>query len=122
VGRVQDSHVTELLGGDEVWAEGPWAGRFGLDADPRNTGYGHQPADIGTVRPDGPDALTGYYDAVRARTGELLATVEPGGLDRIVDRRWDPPVTLGVRLVSIADDCCQHVGQAAYVRGLLERS
>jgi hypothetical protein len=23
--------------------------------------------------------------------------------------------------VSIADDCIQHVGQAAYVRGLLER-
>jgi hypothetical protein len=42
-------------------------------------------------------------------------------LDRIVDRRWDPPVTLGVRLVSIADDCLQHGGQAAYVRGLLER-
>ena len=28
-------------------------------------------------------------------------------------------MTLGVRLVSIADDCLQHVGQAAYVRGLL---
>jgi len=28
-------------------------------------------------------------------------------------------VTLGVRLVSIADDGLQHLGQAAYVRGLL---
>jgi hypothetical protein len=28
---------------------------------------------------------------------------------------------MGVRLVSVADDCLQHVGQAAYVRGLLER-
>jgi hypothetical protein len=120
--RVQDSHGTELLGGDEVWAGGPWAGRFGLQPDPRNTGYGHTPDEVAAVRADGPAALTGYYDAVRARTSELLATVEPGGLDRFVDERWDPPVTLGVRLVSIADDCCQHVGQAAYVRGLLERS
>ena len=44
----------------------------------------------------------------------------PAG-DRVVDRRWDPPVTLGVRLVSIADDDIQHAGQAAYLRGLLER-
>jgi hypothetical protein len=26
---------------------------------------------------------------------------------------------MGVRLVSIADDCMQHAGQAAYVRGIL---
>ena len=44
----------------------------------------------------------------------------PADLDVVVDERWDPPVTMGVRLVSIADDCLQHVGQAAYVRGLLD--
>ena len=38
----------------------------------------------------------------------------------VVDRSWDPPVTLGVRLVSILDDGTQHVGQAAYARALLE--
>jgi hypothetical protein len=40
-------------------------------------------------------------------------------LDRIVDERWDPPVSLGVRLVSVIDDDAQHAGQAAYLRGLL---
>ncbi len=119
--RVQDGHVTELLGGDEVWVSGPWPARFGLSPDPQNTGYGHTPAQVAEVQADGADALTGYYDAVRARTAELLDTVDPAGLDAIVDTRWDPPVTLGVRLVSIADDCIQHVGQAAYVRGLLEQ-
>jgi hypothetical protein len=49
-----------------------------------------------------------------------LAALVPADLDRVVDRRWDPPVTLGVRLVSIADDSLQHVGQAAYLRGLLD--
>ncbi len=43
----------------------------------------------------------------------------PEDLDRVVDKRWNPPVTLGVRLVSILNDDVQHVGQAAYVRGLL---
>ena len=43
-------------------------------------------------------------------------------LPRVVDERWDPPVTLGVRLVSVISDCLQHAGQAAFVRGILLRS
>ena len=71
------------------------------------------------MQPEGPDVLLGYLDEVDARTKTMLEGLSPDDLDRVVDRRWDPPVTLGVRLVSIADDCLQHVGQAAYVRGLL---
>jgi hypothetical protein len=39
----------------------------------------------------------------------------------VVDEAWDPPVTLGVRLVSVIDDCAQHAGQAAFVRGIVLR-
>ncbi|HEX5588545.1 MAG TPA: hypothetical protein VFZ17_14640, partial [Acidimicrobiia bacterium] len=60
--------------------------------------------------------------AVDRRTLAWLVDITGADLDRVVDRRWDPPVTLGVRLVSIADDSLQHVGQAAYLRGQLERS
>ncbi len=70
------------------------------------------------VRPDGWPLLVEYYEAVAARTMVLLRQLTPQDLDRIVDRRWDPPVTLGVRLISIADDDIQHAGQAAYLRGL----
>ncbi len=120
--RVQDSHVAELLEAGQLWATGAWAGRFGLEPDPANTGYGHTPEEVAAVRPEGPDALVEYLDATSDRTCGYLEGLGPGDLDRVVDRNWDPPVTLGVRLVSIADDCLQHVGQAAYVRGLLERS
>jgi hypothetical protein len=71
------------------------------------------------VRPDSPESLLDYLEAVDMRTRAFLAGLQPSDLDRVVDRRWDPPVTLGVRLVSVADDCLQHAGQAAYVRGLL---
>jgi hypothetical protein len=117
--RVQDSHVAELLESDQLWTTGDWAGRFGLEPDPWNTGYGHSPSDVATVRPESPAALLEYVDAVTGRTNEFLTGLTPADLDRVVDRNWDPPVTLGVRLVSIADDCLQHAGQAAYVRGLL---
>ncbi len=117
--RVQDHHVAELLGTEQIWATGKWARRCGLDADPSNTGYGHGPEDVLEVRPDGPGALLGYLAEVDARTKELLRGLSTEDLDRVVDRRWDPPVTMGVRLVSVADDCLEHVGQAAYARGLL---
>ena len=117
--RVQDHHVAELTGSEQVWAGGDWAARVGLEPDPDNTGYGHSSEEVGRVRPVDGSALVDYLDAVQARTVTFLEGLSDGDLDRVVDRRWDPPVTMGVRLVSIADDSLQHVGQAAYVKGLL---
>ncbi len=117
--RVQDHHVAELLGTEQLWVGDDWARRFGLDPEPSNTGYGHSPEEVASVRPDRPDVLLEYLDAVDRRTRAMLDELTPADLDRIVDRSWDPPVTLGVRLVSIADDSLQHAGQAAYVRGVL---
>jgi Protein of unknown function (DUF664) len=118
--RVQDHHVAELLGADQVWVGGDWARRFGLAPDPSNTGYGHSAEEAAAVRPETSEALLEYLDAVDGRTRTMLEGLVATDLDRVVDGRWDPPVTLGVRLVSIADDSLQHVGQAAYVRGLLD--
>ncbi|GAB1642025.1 mycothiol transferase [Krasilnikovia sp. MM14-A1259] len=117
--RVQDGHVADLLGAEQVYVTGNWAARFGRKPDPDDTGYGHTAADVAAVRPENGQALIDYYTAVHERTRDYLAGLEPGDLDRVVDRRWDPPVTLGVRLVSVIDDDVQHAGQAAYVRGLL---
>ena len=118
--RVQDHHLAELLDTDQEWVAGEWAKRFGLEPDPSNTGYGHSAEEVAAVRPDGPEVLVDYHDAVDDRTRGMLEGLSPADLDRVVDRRWDPQVTLGVRLVSIADDSLQHAGQAAYVRGLLD--
>ena len=117
--RVQDHHVSELMGSEQVWAGGDWAARVGLEPDPDNTGYGHSSEEVGRVRPVDGSAIVDYLDAVQARTVTFLEGLSDGDLDRVVDRRWDPPVTMGVRLVSIADDSLQHIGQAAYVKGLL---
>jgi hypothetical protein len=119
VARVQDHHVADLLGDEQVWVSGDWARRCGLEPDPSNNGYGHSPEEVRAVRPEGPDVLLEYLAVVQARTTDMLQGLAPDDLDRVVDRRWDPPVTVGVRLVSIADDNLQHLGQAAYVRGLL---
>jgi uncharacterized damage-inducible protein DinB len=117
--RVQDSHIAELIDNEQVYITGDWARRFGLKADPTDTGYAHVPAEVEAVRPDDWQTLVAYYQAVHERTIGYLAGLGDADLDAVVDDSWDPPVTLGVRLISVYDDDTQHAGQAAFVRGLL---
>jgi uncharacterized damage-inducible protein DinB len=117
--RVQDSHVAELLDEEQIYLTGDWAPLFGLKADPSDTGYGHSAEQVAAVAPADAEVLFGYYGSVHGRTLRYLQGLSGEDLDRVVDENWDPPVTLGVRLVSVIDDDVQHAGQAAYVRGLL---
>jgi uncharacterized damage-inducible protein DinB len=116
--RVQDDHVCAVADREQVWVTGGWAERFGLDLDVRDTGYGHNPDQVAVVKANG-DLLSGYHEAVFERTAAYLNGLSSADLDRVVDKRWDPPVTLGVRLVSVVADDLQHAGQAAFVKGLL---
>ena len=119
--RVQDDHVAEVAGREQVWTKQGWVQRFALDLEDGSTGYGHGEAEVAAVRVSSPDLLVSYYDAVHEQTLSFLTGLTDADLDRVVDRRWDPPVTLGVRLVSVIDDDAQHGGQAAFLRGLVER-
>jgi len=118
--RVQDDHIADAADSEQVWSAGGWVDRFGLPFDASATGYGQHSGDVAAVRVSS-ELLAGYHAAVHDRTVEYLRTLSDDDLDRIVDTRWDPPVTLAVRLVSIISDDLQHVGQAAFVRGIAER-
>jgi hypothetical protein len=119
--RVQDDHVAGVAGTRQVWIEDGWCDRFGLPFDPAVIGYGQPFDEVGLVRATA-EQLMGYYDAVHERTVDYVRRIGAADLDRIVDESWDPPVTLGVRLVSVITDDLAHAGQAEYVRGIVERS
>ncbi len=119
--RVQDAQLAPLAGVEQVWTAQGWAQRLGLPFDDDATGYGQSPDEVAQVRAPA-DLLLGYLEAVTAQTLAYLERIEDGDLDVVVDEDWDPPVTLGVRLVSILADDLQHAGQAAYLRGLLDRT
>jgi uncharacterized damage-inducible protein DinB len=119
--RIQDDHIADVAQTEQVWVSGGWAGRFGLPFPLLAHGYGHTSADVAAVRVESPDLLTGYYDAVHELTIGFVAGLTDAELPRIVDARWDPPVTLAVRLVSVISDDLQHAGQAAFIRGILLR-
>jgi hypothetical protein len=117
--RVQDDHVAEVAGEEQVWTAKGWHDRLGLPLDRSDTGYGHSPEQVAAVRVEDGALLTGYLDDVVERSRAFVRGLSDADLDRIVDERWDPPVTLGVRLVSVVGDDLQHLGQAALVRGLV---
>jgi uncharacterized damage-inducible protein DinB len=119
--RVQDDHVADVAETDQVWTANGWADRFGLPFPPSEHGYGHSSEEVGQVRVASPDLLTGYYDEVHEQTVAFVEKVTDEGLARVVDERWDPPVTLAVRLMSVISDDLQHSGQAAFIRGVLSR-
>jgi len=117
--RIQDDHVADVAGREQAWTAEGWADRFGLPFDPSVTGYGFSAEEVGQVGDVPADLLLDYAAAVHRRTAEFLRTLSDDDLDRVVDLSYDPPVTLGVRLVSVLSDDLQHAGQAAYLRGLL---
>jgi hypothetical protein len=119
--RIQDDHVADAAGTGQVWTSAGWADRFALPFEVSETGYGHDPAEVAAVQVGSGELLTGYHDAVYAKTLSYVGTLSAADLDRIVDERWDPPVSLGVRLVSVISDDLQHGGQAAYLHGVIER-
>ncbi len=116
--RVEDDHIADAAGIDQVWTSKGWYDRFGLPFDQGETGYGMDDQQVDAVKATA-DQLTGYFDAVLQQTLDYVRRLPDSELTRIVDDRWDPPVQLGVRLVSVISDCLQHAGQAAFVRGLV---
>jgi len=115
--RVQDAQLADIAGTEQVWFAAGWVDRFDLDLPRDAHGYGMSPEEVGKVRAPA-DLLAGYYHGVHKATLEYIASVTTDELARVVDTNWNPPVTASMRLVSIVDDCAQHLGQAAYVRGI----
>jgi hypothetical protein len=119
--RIQDDHLADAAGAGQVWIDEGWSERFALPLDDSATGYGHTAQDVAAVVATA-EMLVGYADAVHARTLAYVETLTEDDLARVVDERWNPPVTLAVRLVSVIGDALQHLGQAAYVRGVADRA
>lgn len=118
--RIQDDHVSEITGIEQAWVADGWAGKFGMEPDADNDGRGHGPAEVAAI-PHDVGLTLGYHNAVSARTQKYLDTTDADELSRIIDHSYDPPVTVGVRLVSVISDNIQHAGQARYLRGTTDR-
>lgn len=119
--RGQDDEISRAIREiPQLWISDGWHEKFGRPADLDDTGFGHTAEQVAAFRSD-TATLLAYYDAVHERTIEYLKTLTESDLDRELDEpQWSPLPKVGVRLVSVMDDNIQHVGQTAYIRGMVE--
>jgi hypothetical protein len=113
--RMQDRGISTITGDPQVWITGGWHERYGMDADPDNTGMGHDAAQVSAFTAPDVATLLQHYDAILKNTLKYLEAVSPHGLDRVIHES-----TIGERLLSVLNGNMQHIGQAGYVRGLNE--
>jgi hypothetical protein len=119
--RGQDAQIAGLIGEPQLWTSDGWHARFALDLPEDSTGYAHSAEDVAKVAGLDAERYTGYVDAVCDRSVEYIGGLSDAELEEVVDERFTPPVTRAVRLVSVISDDLQHAGQAAILRGILER-
>ena len=118
--RQQDAQVTQLADGEQVWVSGDWASRLGVQRGERDFGFGDTAEQVAELRVGDLSDLRAYLAAVVERTGDYVRGLRDEDLPEVIDGTWDPPVTRGVRLISVVDDATQHLGQAAYARSLVQ--
>lgn len=123
--RETDAQIAPLAATQEIWTAQGFAQRFGFDGQDLGAldmGYGQDRAAAEAITVpathEGKHLLREYLEAVYEHLGEWISTLDESDLDRVIDRGYDPPVTLGVRVISVIDDAAQHVGQAAHIAGM----
>jgi len=119
--RVQDNHIADLLGEEQLWIKDGWYARFNRQPDPKDTGFGHSSEDVAAFKSPDTETLLGYHRAVLERSKRYFNTLSAADLDRELNEPWYQPLpTVGVRLISVMNDSIQHAGQIAYLRGLFK--
>jgi hypothetical protein len=118
--RFQDIQISDFMGQEQLWIKDAWYKKWGRPADPKETGGGMKPADLAKFKSPGARTVLAYHKAVLERSQKYFSTVKKADLDKVMDIPFKPPPTVGIMLTIILSDTMQHIGQASYVRGLLQ--
>jgi len=116
--RVQDLAISDLIGKEQRWIVEKWYSKFSRNPDPNDWGVGHSSEDVSNFQSPDSKTLLGYYYAVLKQTKEYIDKLSIAELGREIDNPRSP--TVGLRLAGIINDNIQHVGQVAYLRGMLK--
>lgn len=120
--RCQDVANADLIGEEQLWLKEKWHAMFGRAADPTDIGYGHSSEDALNFR--APDSITllKYHRRVLEKT---LHYINLELTENDLEREFQKPTFPGINtvrrmFVGVISDNLQHVGQIAYIRGLLK--
>jgi hypothetical protein len=120
--RSLDRTIGDVIRGEQLWIKEGWYARFNREPDPNETGVGHSFREAGEFKVPDIQTLRDYHRAVISVTLEYLGSLSETELDKEFEASYSSGTTAPVhrRILGNINDCFQHVGQAAYVRGLLK--
>jgi hypothetical protein len=120
--RSQDRAIADLTGEDQFWVKDGWHARFGRPPDPADTGFGHSSEDIAAFKSPGSKTLWEYHLTVfEPAKRYIVDRLSETDLEREVERPTFSTVSpVHAILVGVLNDSLQHLGQAAYLRGMLK--
>lgn len=116
--RTQDRAIANLARKNQVWMEGEWYKKFDRSADPADTGFGHTTEQVSAFKSPDISILLGYYKAVLNQSKNFIS--ELTSTDLAVKMDHPKFTTVGIWLAATISDNLQHVGQIAYLRGLMK--
>jgi hypothetical protein len=116
--RTQDQAIADLMGVEQLWIKEGWYLKFNRSANPQDTGSGHSPEDMASFKSPDVKMLLAYYYSVVQRSKRCFYNLSETDLDREINHTRYP--TVAARIVGVISDNFQHVGQMAYVHGLLK--
>jgi len=120
IARVQDKNFSALLKQKEAWANAKWCDKFGIDLD-SGTGTGHSQEQVRAFDPVSSDLLLAYFEAARTKSREYLEKVTAEDLNRPSPEGFPSTEVIRVSVARVTGDLIQHVGQIAYIRGLVDK-
>ncbi|MCH8235508.1 MAG: DUF664 domain-containing protein [Chloroflexi bacterium] len=121
--RVEDMWINSYLAeADQVWEKRGWADKINMPAEDR-FGVGDTPEQVGAFPDVAPELIAGYRADVLASVGPVIRGLTESDLpttrpEKNPLRPRPAPTVLWV-LARISVECSQHIGQVAYIRGLM---
>jgi hypothetical protein len=115
--RTRDNIVASVTGKQSIWEREGWGAKFGMEGQPPR----FVPEDVHTFDPKSFDTLMGYFEAVATQTGQDVEALADDEMGRMIEPTVPgrPAQPVSARLGVILNDNIQHVGQVAYLRGLI---
>ena len=110
------------MGEEQLWIKDNWHTKFNRVPDPIDTGEGHGLEELAVFRSPDSHTLLEYHRAVLEHTKRyLINKLSETDLEREFENPTSPTIPkVNACLVGVLNDNLQHVGQVAYIRGLLK--
>ncbi len=118
MGRVEDNWINQIIGGNEnVWIKNGWNKKFPFDESDYGKGYNKQ--DLATLPRMDKDEIMKFYEEQRSESITVIKNLNDEDLAKEYKRLTGELKSGYWILGHVLVEESQHLGQIAYIRGMM---